>query len=132
MNRDNGKTICASHGDCKKLLELIAAELQGRSGLTALFLRTLQTELRHARVLSEKSLPPDVVALGKRVQVDDLDVRRRMMVIPVMPDDVVSGKHLSILAPLGLALFGYRAGDRVDWGPTEHLIRFRIAEVNAG
>ncbi len=133
MNGNNGKKkICTNHSDCRRLLELISVELQERRGrLTALFLRTLQDELRQARVLSEKKLPMDVVALGKRVQIEDLDVGRTLEVIPVMPIEANGGKNLSVLSPLGMAIFGYRVGDRVDWGPIEHLIRFRIEHVTA-
>ena len=130
-NKNKNSKIYANHSDCRRLLELISVELQERRGLTALFLRTLQDELRQARVLSEKKLPLDVVALGKRVQIEDLDVGRTMEVIPVMPIEADRGKNLSVLSPLGMAIFGYRAGDRVDWGPIEHLIRFRIEHVTA-
>jgi regulator of nucleoside diphosphate kinase len=44
-------------------------------------------------------------------------------------DADIAKKRISVLAPLGTALIGYRAGDRVEWRTPGGTKRFQIEDV---
>jgi len=76
----------------------------------------LRKELDRAVVLESAEMPLDVITIGTRVQVRDvLSGARREMTL-VLPEDADARFHrVSVLAPLGTALLGYREGDEVSW-----------------
>jgi regulator of nucleoside diphosphate kinase len=61
------------------------------------------------------SIPPDVVTVNSRVEVEDLQTGDRKVVTVVFPDaaDARAGK-VSVLAPLGVAVLGSRVGEVVE------------------
>lgn len=90
----------------------------------------LAAELRRAQVVPRSQLPHDVVAMNSTVRLRDLedgDVETYTLVYPQDAD--ISVGRLSILAPVGTALLGYRVGDIVEWPVPAGVTRFRIEEV---
>jgi regulator of nucleoside diphosphate kinase len=76
----------------------------------------LSDELEQAQVVRDDEIPLDVVTLQSQVRVRDLETGMAgnyTVVSPVQAD--VSSGHVSVLAPLGTALLGYRKGDEVEW-----------------
>lgn len=76
----------------------------------------LRDELEQAQVVHDDEMPSDVVTLQSQVRVRDREtgmVSNYTLVSPVQAD--VSSGHVSVLAPLGTALLGYREGDEVEW-----------------
>jgi regulator of nucleoside diphosphate kinase len=48
----------------------------------------------------------------------------------VYPTDAnIAEDKLSVLAPIGTAILGYRVGDRVEWQVPRGAIRFKIEEL---
>jgi regulator of nucleoside diphosphate kinase len=67
-------------------------------------------------VVSEDEMPSDVVTLQSQVRVRDREtgmVSNYTLVAPAQAD--VSSGYVSVVAPLGTALLGYREGDEVEW-----------------
>jgi regulator of nucleoside diphosphate kinase len=76
----------------------------------------LDSELDHAEVVDDGDVPDDVVTMQSTVRVIDLDSRKRSVYTLVFPEGAaIERRRLSILAPVGTALLGYRAGDVVEW-----------------
>ena len=76
----------------------------------------LEAELDRAVVLEPDEMPADVITLGARVGVRDMasgERREMTLVLPTQAD--VRNQRLSVLAPLGTALLGYREGDEIEW-----------------
>lgn len=90
----------------------------------------LQDELERAVVVEAGSLPADVVALASSVTVLDVESGVHSEYTLVLPAqaDVAEGR-ISVLAPLGTALLGYRVGDVVEWRMPGGLRRLRIEAV---
>lgn len=90
----------------------------------------LEEELDRADVVSSKDVPPDVVTMNSELQVKDLATGKKMIFRLVFPRDAdfEQGK-VSILAPIGTALLGYRTGDTVDWSVPSGIRRLKIEEV---
>ena len=90
----------------------------------------LQAELERAFIVEADQFPDDIVALDSRVLVRDLATNRCTVYTPVYPAqaDPASG-CVSVLAPLGTALLGYRKGDEVEWWMPGGLRRLKIEAV---
>ncbi len=113
-------------------LERLRAILGARNGSTRdreHFL-DLRDELEQARVVSEDEVTSDVVTLQSQVRVRDHEtgVASDYTVVTPAQADVKSG-HVSVLAPLGTALLGYREGDEVEWQMPGGFRRLRIERV---
>lgn len=86
----------------------------------------LNAELDRAQMCTPQNMPRDVVTMNSKVKFRDLttgEVRVRTLVYPAQMTD--SATQLSVLAPVGAALIGLRAGDTINWalpgGTSTHL-----------
>jgi regulator of nucleoside diphosphate kinase len=89
-------------------------------------LEELDRELDRAEVVAAEDVSPDVVTMHSTVQVRDLDNKTSTVYTIVFPVDAdIDRKRISILAPIGTALIGCRAGDLIEWatpGGTRRLL----------
>lgn len=93
-------------------------------------LAKLKNELSRARIVDPKRVPGDVVTMNSRVRFRDLEEERDHVFSLVFPADAdMSQNRLSILAPVGAALLGYRVGDVVEWPVPSGTKRLRIEEL---
>ena len=94
------------------------------------YLVHLEEELDRAVLIASKKVPPNVVTMNSQVRVKDLDSEKEMAIQLVFPSeaDFEQGK-ISILAPIGTALIGYRAGDTVEWKVPAGVRRLHIEEI---
>lgn len=90
----------------------------------------LALEIERAVVLEPEKVPADVVTMHARVRVLDLATGERREVVLVYPQESdIAANRVSVLAPLGTALLGYREGDEVEWQMPGGLRRLRIESV---
>lgn len=121
--------IVMSRQDANRLRSLVAAE-RARHGQNREHLEDLEHELDRARVVEGELLPDDRVAVNSTVRVRDLDSGVSHDYTLVWPSDADAAKRrISVLAPMGTALLGCRAGDRVEWLMPGGLVRLTIEEV---
>ena len=93
-------------------------------------LEDLRVELDRALVLEPSRLSPSVVTMYAAVQVQDLESGYRHQLTLVSPSEAdVGAGRISVLAPLGTALLGYRQGDVVERVMPGGLRRLLIEEV---
>ncbi|MBN2339687.1 MAG: nucleoside diphosphate kinase regulator [Acidobacteria bacterium] len=94
------------------------------------YLAHLEEEMDQAVVVPAKRVPSDVVTMNTQMRVTDLDTGKRMTIQLVFPSeaDFEKGK-ISILAPIGTALIGYRAGDTVEWEVPNGTRHLQIEEI---
>ena len=94
------------------------------------YMENLEGELDRAVVVSPKDVPPDVVTMNSELQVKDLATGKKMVFRLVFPRDADFEKgKVSILAPVGTALIGYRVGNTVDWKVPSGIRRLKIESV---
>ncbi|MCR6637907.1 MAG: GreA/GreB family elongation factor [Sporocytophaga sp.] len=93
-------------------------------------LKKLSTELRSAKVVDGESLPVDVIRVNSEVEIFD-EKEKKSMTFKLVPPSFSNLKEnkLSIIAPLGSALIGYRKGDLVEWEVPAGKKVFKIKEV---
>ena len=78
-------------------------------------LHELRAELDRALVMDASEVSPTVVTLHAAVRVRDLTSGEHQELTLVSPREAdVSAGRISVLAPLGTALIGYRKGDVVE------------------
>jgi regulator of nucleoside diphosphate kinase len=109
----------------RTLLERRRAVLHDQEHLDDLY-----AELDRAIVLDPSQLCPTVVTMYAALSVRDLESGERLQLILVSPAeaDVAAGR-ISVLAPLGTALLGYRTGDVVERSMPGGLRRLLIEQV---
>jgi len=93
-------------------------------------LEVLEEELDRAVVVDPEQLPPDVVTLDSRVQLVDLDSGEELLFAVVLPSRANADEgRISVLAPLGMAVLGYRSGDVIEWDVPGGRRRLRVTHV---
>ena len=93
-------------------------------------LQHLEAEVNRAQVLPPQDVPPDVVTMHSQARVLDMDTGEEMLFKLVFPDEAnIESGRLSVLAPLGTAVLGYRAGDTFAWKVPAGVRRLKILEV---
>ena len=91
----------------------------------------LSGELKKAQIVEDDSMSADIVRLGSTVVIKDLVTRRDMTVTIVLPSKAdIKQKKVSVLAPIGTALIGFRKGQTVSWNVPSGKKDFKIVEVN--
>ncbi len=123
------RTITITESDMTRLRALVESSLSFRKHDQA-HLKMLEQELDFATVLQSDQVPRDVVTMNSRVRVTDLDTGVQHVFQIVFPHDAdIALNRISVLAPIGTALLGYRTGDEVEWQVPGGRRRFRINEI---
>jgi len=120
--------ISITRPDAARLRELIAT--RAHAGRDHHHLEELAAELERARIADAADVPDDLIGLHSRVHVLDLATgeRRELTLVLPLESDPARGR-ISVLAPLGTALLGYRTGNEVEWQMPGGLRRVRIESV---
>lgn len=93
-------------------------------------LESLQNELDRAHIVEPSAVPHDVVTMNSHVRLKDLETNEEKAYTLVFPSEANLGQRkISILAPIGTAILGYRAGDAVEWQVPGGIRKFRIEEI---
>ena len=109
------RPIVVTRPDLDRVRRLIEST-RGRRRWEEVHLMALAEELDDAQVVDPEGVPPDVVTMRSRVSVRDMvsgDLATYTLSYPVEAD--IEAGRLSVLAPIGAALLGYREGDVVEW-----------------
>ena len=128
MNDENDIIVTAS--DYAELSSLIT--FTGKVSLRVKWeLRLLENELKRARIVAPEEVPPDVITMNTRAELLDLETGERMEFTLVLPADAnINDGKISILAPLGTAMLGYRVGDEFDWHVPHGLRRLKVIKLH--
>lgn len=102
-----------SKTDYALLRELI---LKSKNSTNAKEAGQLSHELDRAIISKENSLENSIIRINSFVTVEDVKANKQMKIQIVLPSisDVKEGK-ISVLAPLSVAIIGFKENDIVDW-----------------
>jgi regulator of nucleoside diphosphate kinase len=93
-------------------------------------MRALESELARAEIVAPDELPPDVITMNSSLELLDRDTKERMEFTLVFPIDAnIEDGKISVLAPLGTAMIGYRVGDEFEWVVPYGLRRLKVTAV---
>jgi regulator of nucleoside diphosphate kinase len=123
------RTIYITEFDTERLRKLVDdAKRLDRSGNE--YLENLDMELTRAQIVAPKSVPADVVTMNSKVALRDLDTEEEMIVTLVFPQDAdIAQSKVSVLAPIGTAMLGYRIGDVFTWQVPDGVRRLQVERL---
>jgi len=124
-----GRRIQVTDDDMTRLRDLTRASRRvARRDLG--HLAELDQELDRAEVVGADEIASDVVTMHSVVRVRDLDSGVSATYTLVFPVDAdIERRRISVLAPIGTALIGYRAGDEIEWRTPGGTRSLRIERV---
>ena len=126
MNDENIIMTAADHAELSSVVTLAGKV----SGLAKFEMRLLENELKRAQIVATDDLPQDVITMNSRAELLDLETKERMQFTLVLPRDAnIDDGKISVLAPLGTAMLGYRVGDEFQWHVPYGIRRLRVINV---
>jgi regulator of nucleoside diphosphate kinase len=93
---------------------LLALAERGRKQAPKLATQLLE-EIERAELRPSHAVPSDVVTLGSEVVYRDADRVETVRIVEPAEADIGS-RRISVLTPVGTALLGLAAGQRIAWG----------------
>ena len=113
--------------------KILIAHLNGGNAKTAFDPRNaeaLHAELKKAKLVDKEDFPEDVVRINSTVRIKAADKNEVMQFMLVTPDKAnFKEGRVSIMAPIGTALIGFRKGQQVQWKVPAGIKTFTILEV---
>lgn len=115
--------------DLERLSELLQVGIVF-NGKNSEYLKSLERELDRAHVVDPKAIPTDVVTMNSQVRLRDVDTGEERVYTLVFPSQAkIEEGRISVLAPIGTAMLGYRVGDTVEWQVPAGVKKVRIEAV---
>ncbi|OXA87262.1 GreA/GreB family elongation factor [Flavobacterium hercynium] len=117
-----------SKTDYTLLRELI---LKSKNSTNAKEAGQLSHELDRAIISKENNLEDSIIRINSFVTVEDVKANKQMKIQIVLPSisDVKEGK-ISVLAPLSVAIIGFKENDIVDWELPAGIKTLKIVAVS--
>lgn len=129
QERTNTRQIFITEFDLHRLDVLIenAGSTQSRDSRN---LEELGEELLRADVVDPAGIPPDVITMNSRVCLQDMDTGEDLVYTLVFPKDAnLESGRISVLAPVGTAMIGYREGDTITWPVPGGMKRLKVKKI---
>lgn len=113
----------------ERLRELIEDATRG-DPRKAIEFKDLIAELDRAIVVEDGDIPMDVVRMNSEAHLVDLDTDEEIICRLVFPGEAdIAQMRVSVLAPIGTAILGYRTGDTFEWQVPSGRRRLKIVSV---
>ena len=123
------KKITLTKIDFLRLTNLINREKEINKRDQDNLLKLLE-ELNKAIIVAPEDIDNNVVTMNSEVKFTDLSSNKNIQMKIVYPKDAdINKKNVSILAPIGTALLGYKKGDIVEWNVPGGKKRYLINEI---
>lgn len=116
--------------DLKRLRGLINHAKESWDKRAIQHLDALEEELDRAEVVKPEEIPPDVITMNSTFRLKDLQSGEETAYTLVFPGTSDSlNRRISVLAPIGIAVLGYRVSDTVEWEVPAGLKQFKVQRV---
>lgn len=116
--------------DDYKLLTAYLNTWYGNTQVERKSAQDLQAELKRAKLVDKDDFPADAVGLNSKVKIKAEGREDIMELMLVMPDKAdMKERKVSVVAPVGAALIGFRQGQQVSWQVPAGKKTFTILEV---
>jgi regulator of nucleoside diphosphate kinase len=129
-------TIAAKHpihitSRDKRLLENMVAEADALRFVPRAELKALAEELQRAVVVDPRDVPSDVITMNSRAEMLDLGTGETVTFTLVFPSQAnIDEEKISVLAPIGAGMLGYRVGDEFEWQVPDGVRRMRVTQIH--
>lgn len=123
------RQIVITEFDLQRLQDLIEEMLEQPSRDNR-YLDELNEELLRADVVAPQEIPPQIVTMNSKVRLQDLDSKAELEYTLVFPGDAnLEQGRISVLAPVGMAMIGYRVGDTITWKVPAGIKRLKVKKI---
>ena len=114
MQKQNNQLVLRK--DDYEILISYLNNMYGRAAFDRQNAEELKNELKKAKLVNKADFPSDVVRLNSKVKIKAEKKDEIMELMIVTPDKAdIKERKISIMAPLGTALIGFRQGQKVKW-----------------
>ena len=121
--------IYVTEPDYQRLTGLIEIT-RDRSGVDREYLNTLEGELDRAEIVDPKRIPANVITMRSKVRLKDLVNGETKIYSLVFPTEANLGEgKISVLAPIGTAILGYKSGDSIEWPVPSGVRKLKVDEI---
>jgi regulator of nucleoside diphosphate kinase len=123
-------TIYITEVDLGRLRKLIDLAKYSSVNWNKPYLKRLEDEMDRAEVVASQEIPKDTITMMSTARLKDLDSGKEMIYSLVFPNEADADEgRISILAPVGTAMIGYRVGDVIEWQVPSGLRRLKVEEI---
>ena len=115
----------------KQRLEDLLMEVEASDPRKIGDLKALTEELRRAVIVDPKDVFSDVITMNSRAEMRDLESGETVAFTLVFPSEAnIDEEKISVLAPIGAGMLGYRVGDEFEWNVPDGLRRMKVTRVH--
>ena len=94
-------------------------------------LNALLDELRRAVIVDPKEVSNDVITMNSRADLLDVESGETVTFTLVFPAEAnIEEGRISVLAPIGAGMLGYRVEDEFEWNVPAGIRRMRVTRVD--
>lgn len=90
----------------------------------------IEHTLKYVRVIDESEIQEDVVSLGSKVKILDIEFDEELEYLIVGPTEVDPNHKLSYESPVGAALMHHVVGDIVEASTPGGVVQFKILDIS--
>lgn len=120
----DNRTIHITEFDAKRIRGLLSKLTNSQPG------EDLSRELDRAVIVQPEDIPGDIITMNSTARLIDLDTQENLTYTLVFPENAnISEGKISVLAPIGTAMIGYRVGDTFRWQVPDGVRRLRVEEI---
>ena len=122
-------TIYVTEPDYRRLTGLIEIT-RDRNGVDREYVNLLEAELERAEIVDPKRISANVITMRSKVRLKDLVSGESKIYSLVFPTEAnFSEGKISVLAPIGTAILGYKLGDSIEWPVPSGLRKLKVDEI---
>ena len=94
-------------------------------------LKALTEELHRAVIVDPKDVFSDVITMNSRAEMRDLESGESVAFTLVFPSEAnIDEEKISVLAPIGAGMLGYRVGDEFEWNVPDGVRHMKVTKVH--
>jgi len=124
------RDIFITSKDCELLFKLINEEKEFGKSRNKGYLKNLEAELKRATIVSPQNIPADSITMNSTVLLRDLDSGQETVYTLVYPGNAnLAENKISVLAPIGTAILGYRTGDIIEWKVPAGTVKLKVEKI---
>ncbi len=124
------RKIIITEKDFERLSQLIQKEREFSSDDKREHLKELEHELKIAEIVPASMIPKGVITMNSKVLLRDMASGEDMPYELVYPEDAdLLEDKISILAPIGTAVLGFKEGSIINWKVPDGMIKLKVKKV---
>ncbi len=92
-------------------------------------IQMLKNELSHAKIVAPDEIPNNIITMNSKflLSIGDTDEELYSLVYPEQAD--IANNNISIMAPIGTAILGYKEGDTIEWQVPDGKIKIKVIKI---